>query len=91
VPPAGSGAARRMPSVARVLDSGRPVLILDAFVGSSARARKLQSDDYFLSYNRSVYAERAQDILTAAAYLKGQMGGKLVFASDGAESSAAAS
>jgi hypothetical protein len=77
VHPAGSEAALRTPSVASAVRSGRPVLVLDAFTGSVERTRRLQSDDYFLSYNRSIYAERVQDILTAAAYLKGQSGGKL--------------
>ncbi|HEY2016244.1 MAG TPA: hypothetical protein VGH38_22225, partial [Bryobacteraceae bacterium] len=77
VHPAGSAAAMRAATVARTLRSGRPILILDTFVGNLARTRKRQYDDYFLSYNRSVYAERVQDILTAAAYLKDRVGGKL--------------
>ncbi|HLK65137.1 MAG TPA: dienelactone hydrolase family protein [Bryobacteraceae bacterium] len=76
VHPAGSVAALRVQAVLDMVHSGRPVLILDGFVGSAERTRKLQFDDYFLSYNRSVYAERVQDILTAAAYLKGHAGGK---------------
>ena len=77
VHPAGSAAALRTPTVARTVRSGRPILILDAFAEHGARAQKLRFDGYFLSYNRSVYAERVQDILTAAAYLKGQAGGRL--------------
>jgi dienelactone hydrolase len=77
VHPAGSEAALRNPGVASAIRSGRPVLILDAFTGNAQRTRRLRSDDYFLSYNRSIYAERVQDILTAAAYLKGQSGAKL--------------
>ena len=77
VHPAGSEAALRTPSVANTVRSGRPVLILDAFTGNAQRTRMLRSDDYFLSYNRSIYAERVQDILTAAAYLKAQSGAKL--------------
>jgi dienelactone hydrolase len=77
VHPAGSEAALRTTGVASAIRSGRPVLILDAFTGNAQRTRMLRSDDYFLSYNRSIYAERVQDILTAAAYLKGQFGAKL--------------
>ena len=77
VHPSGSNAALRTAAVASTVRSGRPVLILDGFVGNAARTRLLQSDNYFLSYNRSVYAERVQDILTAAAFLKGQASGKL--------------
>ena len=77
VDPAGSVAALSTAAVASMARSGRPVLILDGFAGSAARRRKLESDDYFLSYNHSIHAERVQDILTASAYLKGQGGGKL--------------
>ena len=77
VHPGGSAAALRSPQVARTVQSGRPILILDAYTGSNARTQRLMADHYFLSYNRSVYAERVQDILTAAAYLKGKAGGKL--------------
>ena len=77
VHPGGSEAALRSTAVASMLHSGRPVLVLDAFTGNAARTRDAQVDRYFLSYNRSVYAERVQDILTAAAYLKAQAGGKL--------------
>ncbi len=77
VDPAGSEAALRTATGASMARSGRPVLILDPFIASSERIRKEQSDDYFLSYHRTVYAERVQDVLTAAAYLKGQGGGKV--------------
>jgi len=76
----GSAAALRTAAVAQMVRSGRPTLVLDTFAGNAARTQKLQFDDYFLSYNRSVYAERVQDILTAAAYLKAQVGGKLEIA-----------
>lgn len=77
VHPGGSVAALRTAAVAEMLRSGRPTLVLDPFAEDSAHALKFQFDDYFFSYNRSVYAERVQDILTAAAYLKAQAGGKL--------------
>jgi dienelactone hydrolase len=70
VHPAGSDAARRSAGISAMLRSGRPILLLDGFTGAASRALQMRSDDYFLSYNRSAYAERVQDILTAAAYLK---------------------
>ena len=77
VHPRGSVAALRTPEVASKLQSGRPVLILDIYSEKNIRTQMLLADHYFLSYNRSVYAERVQDILTAAAYLKTKAGGKL--------------
>jgi dienelactone hydrolase len=77
VHPGGSQAALRTATGASMARSGRPVLILDPFVSGAERTRKERWDDYFLSYHRTVYAERVQDILTAAAYLKGQFGGKV--------------
>ena len=74
VHPAGSDAARRTNGIAPLLRSGRPVLLLDGFTGAAARTRQIRSDDYFLSYNHSAYAERVQDILTAAAFLKEHSG-----------------
>lgn len=73
----GSAAALRTEAVAQMLRSGRPVFILDAFEESFERAQSSQFDDYFLSYNHSVYAERVQDILTAASFVKAQTNGKL--------------
>jgi len=77
VHPGGSKEALHTAGIAGAVHSGRPVLILDGFAADVDRAQKLKSDEYFLSYNRSVPAERVQDILTAAAYLKSQAGGKL--------------
>jgi dienelactone hydrolase len=77
VHPTDSGAAARTEEGARSLRSGRPVLMIDAFRESETRIRWSRSDAYFLSYNRSVSSERVQDILTAAAYLKSQLGGRL--------------
>jgi dienelactone hydrolase len=77
VHPAGSAAALGTPTVANLVHSGRPILIIDGFTGSPSRWRELEADDYFLSYHHSIYAERVQDILTAAEYLKEQTSGKL--------------
>ena len=77
VHPAGPAVAMRAQAVADLQRSGRPILILDAHSEGRARAQKALSDRYFLSYNRSVDAERVQDILTAAAWLSQKAGGKL--------------
>jgi len=77
VHPKGSAGALHTSEAARALRTGRPVLIIDAFVENPGRARLSGSDAWFLSYNRTVYAERVQDILTAAAYLKAQTNGRL--------------
>jgi len=77
VHPGGSAVALRTGGIGGTLHSGRPVLILDEFAADADRTRKLRSDDFFLSYNHSDSAERVQDILTAAAYLKTKSGGKL--------------
>ncbi len=83
VHPGGSAAALRTEAVQQLVRSGRPVLVLDAFVDSAARARRERFDDYFFSYNRAASSERVQDILTAAAYLKERVGGKLEMAGMG--------
>src|SRR5262249_53402551 len=75
--PEGSDGSLHTAEGMKAVRSGRPVLIIDPFVEGPVRTRESRGDSYFLSYNRSVAAERVQDILTAAAYLKSQKGGKL--------------
>jgi dienelactone hydrolase len=77
VHPSGPAAALRTPAVTQLQRSGRPLLILDIHSENKTRAQKALSDRYFLSYNRTAHAERIQDILTAAAWLSGDTGGKL--------------
>ena len=60
----------------KLLQSGRPVLIVEPFISNAARVRKQRFDDYFLSYNQTDSAERVQDILTGLAFLKDQSGGR---------------
>jgi dienelactone hydrolase len=74
VHPGGSSAALREEAVGRLAQSGRPVLIIEPFIGDAARIRKQRFDEYFLSYNRTDAADRVQDILTALAFLKAQSG-----------------
>ena len=77
VHPGGSSSALRTEPVEKVMQSGRPVLIIEPFVSNPARIQKQRFDDYFLSYNRTEAANRVQDILTALAFLKAQSGGRL--------------
>jgi dienelactone hydrolase len=77
VHPSGHAAALRTPAVAQLQHSGRPVLFLDPHAESKARAQRAVADRYFLSYNRSLDAERVQDILTAAAWLSSKGAGKV--------------
>jgi dienelactone hydrolase len=77
VHPGGSGAALRTEPVEKMMQSGRPVLIVEPFVSNPARLQRQRFDDYFLSYNRTEAADRVQDILTALAFLKAQSGGRL--------------
>lgn len=69
VHPDGAEAARRTPEVARLLASGRAVLMIDAFQTGSAEAPRDRSVKMFLTFNKSDDANRVQDILTALAWL----------------------
>jgi dienelactone hydrolase len=64
--------------VASLLRSGEAVLAIDAFLTGEHVALREPSQrataPHFLTYNRSTLAERVQDILTAAAYLRGLAG-----------------
>ena len=71
------------PEVKRLLAGGSAVLVPDVFLtGESgaigARIRVKNDDTYFgynTGYNRSVFAERASDVLTAIAFAR-QLGGR---------------
>jgi dienelactone hydrolase len=76
VDPGGRSAALRTEAVGQLMESERPVLIIEPFVSHAARIRKQWFDRYFLSYNQTDAADRVQDILTALAFLKGQSGGR---------------
>jgi dienelactone hydrolase len=67
--PEGAEAARKTPEVARLLQSGRSVLMIDAFQTGSAVAPRDRSVKMFLTFNKSDDANRVQDILTALAWL----------------------
>ena len=69
VHPDGAEAARKSPEVARLVQSGRAVLMIDAFQTGSAVAPRNRSAHMFLTFNKSDDANRVQDILTALAWL----------------------
>ena len=68
--PEGAEAARKDPAVARLIQAGRAVLLIDAFQTGSAQAPRDRSVKMFLTFNKSDDANRLQDILTALAWLK---------------------
>jgi dienelactone hydrolase len=67
--PDGAEAARKTPEVARLLQSGRGVLLIDAFQTGGAVAPRNRGVKMFLTFNKSDDANRVQDILTALAWL----------------------
>jgi dienelactone hydrolase len=70
VHPDGAGAARNTPEAARLIQSRRAVLMIDAFQTGSAMAPRNRSAKMFLTFNKSDDANRVQDILTALAWLR---------------------
>jgi hypothetical protein len=69
IDPDGAEAARKTPEAARLIQSGRSVLMIDAFQTGSAIAPRNRSARMFLTFNKSDDANRVQDILTALAWL----------------------
>ncbi|HVY92798.1 MAG TPA: hypothetical protein VHA14_08615, partial [Bryobacteraceae bacterium] len=69
VHPGGIEAARRDPAAEALVKSGRSVLFIDAFQTGSAIAPRNRDAKMFLTFNRSDDQNRAQDILTALAWL----------------------
>jgi len=69
VHPDGAEAARKTPEVAKLVQAGRSVLLIDAFQTGSAVAPRNRDVKMFLTFNKSDDANRVQDILTALAWL----------------------
>lgn len=69
VDPGGAEAARQSAEVRGLIQSGRSVLMIDAFQTGSAVAPRDGSVKMFLTFNQSDDANRVQDILTALAWL----------------------
>jgi dienelactone hydrolase len=74
VHPGGSAAALKSEVLPPLLQTGRPLLVLEPFSSGALRLHKQRWDDYFLSYNRTDAADRVQDILTAMSYLESHTG-----------------
>jgi dienelactone hydrolase len=70
VNPEGAAVARNSPEVADRLRRGESVLMIDAFQTGRAVAPRDRSVKHFLAFNQTDDACRAQDILTALAFLK---------------------
>jgi dienelactone hydrolase len=70
VHPDGADAARRSPAVRELLGKRASVLLIDAFQTGTASAPRDRSVKHFDAFNQTEDACRAQDILTALAFLK---------------------
>lgn len=70
VDPDGAEAARQIPEVQDMIRRRDSVLTIDAFQTGSAIAARDRSVKHFLAFNQTDDACRAQDILTALAFLK---------------------
>jgi dienelactone hydrolase len=70
VHPDGAEAARRSPEAQEMLAKGDSVLLIDAFQTGSAKAGRNHAVKHFEAFNQTDDACRAQDILTALAFLK---------------------
>ncbi len=69
VHPDGAEAGRDSPEGRKLVAAARPVLFLDAFQTGAARAPRDRSHRHFLTFNLTDDQCRAQDILTALAYV----------------------
>ncbi len=69
VDPKGSENARKQTAASRYLESGRPVLMIDAFQTGAAEAPRDRSKGYFLTFNLNDDTNRVQDVTTAIAFL----------------------
>jgi len=76
----GAAAAMRESLAEQVLRAGRPLLVIDTFRSTPEQRLNYRSRRYYLSYNQTEDAYRAQDIVTALAFLKQHEGGTLELA-----------
>src|SRR5260370_1464018 len=70
VHPDGAEAAGGIPAVREAIQKGMSVLMIDAFQTGGAVAPRDRSVKHFEAFNQTDDACRAQDILTALAFLK---------------------
>lgn len=71
----GAETAMRQSLAEQVLRDGRPLLAIDVFRSTPEQRQDYRSRRYYLSYNQTEEAYRAQDIVTALAFLKQHEGG----------------
>jgi hypothetical protein len=69
VHPEGAERAMESAEAKSLVAAGRPVLAIDAFQTGGAKAARDQSHRHFLTFNRGDDAARAQDVVTALAWL----------------------
>ncbi|MCX6622970.1 MAG: hypothetical protein NTY38_18265 [Acidobacteria bacterium] len=69
VDPEGSASARKQEAARPYLESGRPVLLIDAFQTGAATAPRDRSKGFFLTFNLNDDTNRVQDVATAIAFL----------------------
>jgi hypothetical protein len=67
--PGGIAEAEQSERVKQWRAAGKPVLLIDAFQTGSAKAERNTSHRHFLTFNVSRDAARAQDVMTALAWL----------------------
>lgn len=77
VHPAGAEVAQDSPEARKVIASGRPLLLIDAFQTGTAEAPRDRSHEHFLTFNLTDDANRVQDILTALAFLDDRHNGPI--------------
>lgn len=75
--PAGIKGALADPSVKALIEEsrrrGQGLLLLDAFlIGQPDAVAKRQASPFYTTYNKTVLAERVQDVLNAVAYARGR-------------------
>ncbi len=70
----GAEAARKQPEVERMIQAGRPVLLIDMFQTGSVKNGRNRSHKFFTTFNQTDDAARIQDILTALNFLRTQPG-----------------
>ena len=73
----GIAAARSTKMVKELIETSRPVLILEPFTPSLLRTQAALTNRNFFSYNRSDDAIRVQDVLIALSFLKANASGNI--------------
>jgi dienelactone hydrolase len=83
VHPDGAEAARKSPELAALVNSKRPIYVVEAFQTGASTAPRNRDAKMFLTFNRSDDANRVQDILTGLAFLVDKSAGTVTLAGSG--------